>query len=239
MIERPEYGLTWFKLHFGRLQLKAYTKGEHVLRLEATVHNTNELRCGRVLEKFPEITSRLSAILDRFATTLDCVDVGFIDDDQILDRLTQSSQLGKSRIGGIDLNKPRLRNALRAVQALAIAPPGFTVAQLTDKVRSLTRQAYTEYTVRQAAYDLRKLRAKDLISKPGRSRRYVVPPAGARTISALLVLRDDVMIPILAGVRSPRPGPKPSIWTPADRHYEKIRVDMEALFKDLGIAAAA
>ena len=239
VIERPEYGLTWFKLHFGRLQLKAYTKGEHVLRLEATVHNTNELRCGRVLEKFPEITSRLSAILDRFATTLDCVDVGFIDDDQILDRLTQSSQLGKSRIGGIDLNKPRLRNALRAVQALAIAPPGFTVAQLTDKVRSLTRQAYTEYTVRQAAYDLRKLRAKDLISKPGRSRRYVVPPAGARTISALLVLRDDVMIPILAGVRSPRPGPKPSIWTPADRHYEKIRVDMEALFKDLGIAAAA
>ena len=32
VIERPEYGLTWFKLHFGRLQLKAYTKGEHVLR---------------------------------------------------------------------------------------------------------------------------------------------------------------------------------------------------------------
>jgi len=33
-------------------------------------------------------------------------------------------------------------------------------------------------------------------------------------------------------------GRKPSIWTPTDRHYEKIRVDMEALFKDLGIATA-
>jgi hypothetical protein len=31
----------------------------------------------------------------------------------------------------------------------------------------------------------------------------------------------------------------PSISTPTDRHYEKLRIDMEALFNDLGIAAAA
>ncbi len=239
VIEKPQYGLTWFKVHFGRLQLKAYTKGEHVLRLEATVHNTDELRCGRVLDKFPEITSRLSAMLDRFATALDCVDIGFIDDDQILDQLPQSSQLGKAQVGGIDLNKPRMRGALRAVLALAIAPHGFTVAQFTAKVRSLTGQAEADYTVRQAAYDLRKLRAKALIRKPGRTRRYVVAPAGARTISALLTLRDQVIVPLLAGVRNPRPGPEPSISTPMDRHYEKLRLDMRALFNELGIAVAA
>ncbi|HZE16243.1 MAG TPA: hypothetical protein VE197_11340, partial [Mycobacterium sp.] len=32
------------------------------------------------------------------------------------------------------------------------------------------------YSVRQAAYDLRKLRGKQLIDKPSRSRRYVVSP---------------------------------------------------------------
>jgi hypothetical protein len=239
VIEKPRYGLTWFKVRFGLLQLKAYTKGEHVLRLEVTVHNTKDLRCGRVLEKFPEIVARLAGIADRFATSLDCVDIGFIDDDQILDRLPQSSQLGKSRIGGIDLNKPRMRSALRAVQALAIAPHGFTIAMFTDQVRSMTGQTEADYTTRQAAYDLRKLRAKALISKPGQSRRYDVPPAAARTISALLTLRDQVIVPILAGVRSPRLGRKPSIWTPADRHYEKLRIGMQALFTDLGIAAAA
>jgi hypothetical protein len=40
---KPQYGLSWFRIRFGRLQLKAYTKGEHVLRLEATVHNAKEL----------------------------------------------------------------------------------------------------------------------------------------------------------------------------------------------------
>ena len=80
----------------------------------------------------------------------------------------------------------------------------------------MARQTDSDYTIRQAAYDLRKLRAKALISKPGRSRRYEVPPTAAGTISALLALRDNVIVPILAGVRSPRMGRKPSIWTPAD-----------------------
>jgi len=51
---KPQYGLTWFKVRFGLLQAKAYLKGEHVLRLEATVHNTRELRCGRSLGHFPQ-----------------------------------------------------------------------------------------------------------------------------------------------------------------------------------------
>ncbi len=42
-----------------------------------------------------------------------------------------------------------------------------------------------------------------LISKPGRSRRYHVPLQTARIITALLTLRDHVIAPILAVVRSP------------------------------------
>ena len=68
---KPRYGLSWFRISFGRLQLKAYTKGEHVLRFEATVHNTKELRCRRSLDNFAEIIDRLAGMADRFATALD------------------------------------------------------------------------------------------------------------------------------------------------------------------------
>ncbi len=57
VLETPVYDLTVFKVHFGKLTLKAYTKGEHVLRFEVVVHNTKELRCGRVLTRF-QISSR-------------------------------------------------------------------------------------------------------------------------------------------------------------------------------------
>jgi hypothetical protein len=236
VIETPRYGLTWFRLRFGLLQLKAYTKGEHVLRFEATAHNTKELRCRRDLGHFGEIITRLAAMAARFATALDCADTSFLPDG-ILDRLPLPAQLGATRTGGIDLNKPRIRAALQAALALAAAPRGFTVAEFTAKVQAMTGQ--DGYTTRQAAYDIRKLRGKDLAVRHGRSRRYHVPPPAARTIAALLALRDHVIGPILAGVRSPRMGRKPAIWTSIDRRYESLRVGMQELFRDLGITAAA
>jgi hypothetical protein len=51
------------------------------------------------------------------------------------------------------------------------------------------------------------------------------------------VLRDQVLGPILAGVRVPRRGRKPKTWTRTDQHYETLRIEMNALFNDCGIAA--
>jgi hypothetical protein len=76
-----------------------------------------------------------------------------------------------------------------------------------------------------------------LVVKPATSRRYHAPPDALRVITALLVLRDQVIRPILAGVRVPRVGRKPNNWTRIDRHYETRRLDMQALFNDCGIAA--
>jgi len=60
-------------------------------------------------------------------------------------------------------------------------------------------------------------------------------PEAARTIAALLALRDQVIAPIVAGVRSPRMGRKPMTWTPVDRDYETLRIDLQTLFKHFGI----
>src|SRR6266545_3708855 len=236
MIETPRYDLTWFKVAFGRLSVKAYTKGEHVMRFEAAAHNTKDLKVGRVLDRFVDIVTALAGIAERFCTAVDCVDIGFLTDGT-LEELPRASQIGAVRVGGIDLNTPRIRHALTAVLALASAPGGFTVGQLATKVHTLT--GHTDYTVRQAAYDLRKIRGKQLVDKTGRSRRYHLPPHAARTITALLTLRDQVIAPILAGVHSPRMGRKPVHWTPVDRDYETLRIHMQTLFDHLGLTTAA
>jgi hypothetical protein len=44
---------------------------------------------------------------------LDCMDIGFLPDG-ILDELPTASQIGATRVGGVDLNKPRMCNALAA-----------------------------------------------------------------------------------------------------------------------------
>jgi len=242
LIETPRYDLTLFKVHFGNLTLKAYTTGEHVLRFEAITHNTTQLRCGRVLDRFGDIIARLAEMVDRFATTLDCVNTTFIG-DHLLDQLPLPTQIGQTRVGGVDLNKARIRAALSATPALSVAPGGFTVAEFTAKVHALNGPTQPGYTTRQGAYDLRTLRGKQLVIKPDRTRRYQTPAHTAATIAALLTLRDQVISPILADVRSPRLGRKPTTWTAIDRDYERLRINMQTLFHDLGItttgAAAA
>ncbi|MBS4730085.1 hypothetical protein MSM1_17690 [Mycobacterium sp. SM1] len=69
-IKTPTFDLAVFKLHFGRLTGKAYTKSDRVLWFEAIAHSTAELRRGRMIEKFPEIVTWLAGVVERFATAL-------------------------------------------------------------------------------------------------------------------------------------------------------------------------
>jgi len=236
VLETPVYDLTVFKLHFGKLTLKAYTKGERVLRFEVVVHNTQDLGCGRVLPRFPLIVARSHSILEHFLTALDCVDVAFVSDDT-LDQLPLPSRVGKVRVGGIDLNNPRMRAALAAVLALAPSPLGFTVSQFRAKVLAMTGQADGDYSPRHAAYDLKKLRGKHLITKMGRSRRYELCAVSMRAIAALQILRDHVIRPVLAGVRAPHQEPETTPFPALDRHYQRLRLDIQPVFQELGIAA--
>jgi hypothetical protein len=75
---------------------------------------------------------------------------------------------------------------------------------MTARVHAITGQTHATYNTRQAAYDLCKLRSKQLMTKPARTRRHYLPAPAARTIT----LRNHVIAPILADVqiRRARPG---------------------------------
>ena len=101
----------------------------------------------------------------------------------------------------------------------------------------MSGQPETEYGARRAAYDIKKLRAKDMIRKIGKSRRYEPAPEGLRALTALLVLRERIIRPLLASSCQPEPPSKPANPMPIDHHYENIRAGMRDLFNELGIAA--
>jgi hypothetical protein len=235
-VERPTYGLTIFKLHCAGLTLKIYTKGERVLRIEAIAHNTRELGCGRGLDKFPEIVSRLKAVLERFADALSCIDPCFIA-DQTLERLPTPSRVGKVMVGGIDLNKPRMRWVAEAVISLSACPDGFTASDIAARVRALGKQTPGQYGSTRAAYDLKKFRGQQILQRIAQTRRYQANPAGLKAVTALIVLRDKVIKPLLAAAQGPRPRRGTQNPSPLDAHYDAVRSAMRGVFHELGIAA--
>jgi hypothetical protein len=156
--------------------------------------------------------------------------------DETLEQLPEPAQIGQTRVGGIDLNKPRMRRAAEAVLALSASPAGFTASDLARQVHSMNGLPESEYGTRRAAYDLKKFRAKAMVRKIEKSRRYEVSPAGLRSLTALLVLREKIIRPLLAASGQPDP-PSQANPMPIDRHYESLRAGMRDLFAELGIAA--
>ena len=236
VVETPVYDMTVFKIHFDKLTVKFYTKGERVLRFEVVTHNARALKCKRSLPHFPDMSTTLRDILIRFLEHLHGIDRCFIDDDT-LDTLSSSGAVGKTRTAGIDLNKPRIRAVLEAVISLSVLPNGFKVSDLAAKVRKILGFDADTYKARHASYDLKKLRGKNWVSRIGKSRRYETGPAGLQTITALLVLREKVIKPVLAGAGKPKRGPKPKDEAPVDAQYRILQREMHTLLHLLGIAA--
>lgn len=236
VVERPAYDLTIFKIHFGKLTVKIYSKGERVLRTEAIAHNTKDLRCRRKIDQFAEITNSLKAILERFVGVLNCIDVCFID-DQTLDTWPRGSMLGATRVAGIDINNARIRIVMQAVIALSVKPNGFSASELADKVRKIMGDLDISYQARQASYDLKKFRAKALVRKIENSRRYEATKKGLRQITAFCVLREKILIPLLASGGKRKTGPKPKNRCKLDIHYDNIQIEMQHIFNELKLAA--
>jgi len=236
ILDRSHWDLTVFKLHFGRLTLKMYDKGHRVLRVEAIAYNVKDLKCGKRIEKLLAMLEKLQLMVVNFLNTVQAAHIGFLDEGA-LDKLPEPTQRGKTRLAGVDMQKPRIRAVLEAVLSLAASPNGFTSAMLAQTVRSRRRKRIVGFTPRQAAYDLRKLRGKGLVERLGTSRRYQVVSAAFSTVAALLIIREKVLKPVLAGAAKPRRGPRPKSMTPLDIHYLNIQREMLKTLATLGIAA--
>jgi len=230
-VERPTYDLTVFKLHFDALTVKIYTKGERILRIEVIAHNVKRLPVRRSLLSFSEVVCYLKDILFRFLDVMHGIDAAFVS-DEFLDTLPHPSQVGKTRVGGLNLDIPRIRAVIEAVIALAPTPQGFTASDLARTVRSILGDDH--YSTRQASYDLKKLRGKQMVHKIGNSRRYEPTQEGLPRISALLILREKVIKPVLAGAGRIKRGPKPKLQTRIEMLYQSLLFSMRDLLLELG-----
>ena len=108
-------------------------------------------------------------MVDRFASMLDCVDVGFLPDG-VLDQLPLSWQIGGTRVGGIQPEPaPHARGPRRGTRLGRGTRWVHRRRAHRQRAIPLTGQTAADYPMRQAADDLRKLRGKHLVVKPERT----------------------------------------------------------------------
>jgi hypothetical protein len=183
-IETPDYNLTIFKIHFGRLTVKLYDKGERTLRAEVVVHNTKDLNCHRSLVSIGEVIGKLEEIMGNFLNNLDYAHAATIDDGAF-EEICKPTQTGQNRLAGIDFNKTRIAMVARAMLILSMKPGGFTSRDMSE----ILSVSYDEnYSCRNASYDIKKFRGKGLVTKVPNTIKYQLPEKGIKLIAAILCI---------------------------------------------------
>ena len=81
------------------------------------------------------------------------------------------------------------------------------------------------------------LRGKQIVQRIGATRRYEPISSGLRAITALLVLREKAIKPLLAAAQDISPTRGAQNPRVIDRHYHDLRLAMKGVFHQLGIAA--
>ena len=130
-----------------------------------------------------------------------------------------------------------MRWVAEAVIALSACSDGFTASDIAARVRDLGKLTPAQYGPTRAAYDLKKFRGRQIVQRIGQTRRYQSNPPGLKAITALIVLRDKAIKPLLAAAQDLRPSRGAQNPRPLDAHYDAVRSAMRGLFNELAIAA--
>jgi hypothetical protein len=233
-IETPDYNLTIFKIHFGRLTVKLYDKGERTLRAEVVVHNTKDLKCKRGIDSFGEIVKKPETIMGSFLSNLDYAHLASIDDGSF-DQLTKPTESGKKRLAGLDFNRERIKQVATVLLCLSVKPGGFTSIDLANQVRNRFGQ---DYSNRNASYDLTKFRGKKLVQKLPGHIRYVLTAEGITTMIAILCLLTKEAPALVSFINSPWKEIEKEQLIDMDKHLVNIQKESKMIRELMGVKIA-
>jgi hypothetical protein len=164
----------------------------------------------------------------------------------MLEQLPTASRVGKTivvglqpedLIRGVSTSTRRIRLVIEALIALSPSPNGFTASDLAARVRALGNDRHAQYGPRHAASGVKKLRGKHIVCRIGHTRRYQPLASGLWAMTALVVLRNKAIKPLLAAAWPLHPARGGLNRKPIDAHYHTLRLAMQSVFHELGIAA--
>ena len=226
--------------HYRNGFIKQYVRDHLILRTEAASNNVNDYGLNKAVEHLPALRDKLSAINDSYLNVQQDILETFVDRGQLQRLATPTITATGKRIPGLKLDHPRQLALMHALVRFAHIPAAntFSTAEIYPHVIAALGCTSEQYRLSSLRYDLSKLRAKRLVEKLPRSRRYRLPAEGYSVCLIFLKLFERVYAPLAAGILLPVPGdatlahPKRSNL---DRLYQRITNDLGDLVRAVGL----
>jgi hypothetical protein len=229
--------------HYGNGFIKQYVRDHLILRTEAGSNNVNDYKVNKAVPNLPALRNAMSAINDNYLNVQQDILETFIDRGELRKLGEPTVTATGKRIPGLKLDHPRQLALMHALVRFAQVAAGntFTTAEMHPHVIAALGCRPEAYTLASLRYDLSKLRAKGLIAKLPRSRRYQLLPHGYSICLIFLKLFERVYAPLAAGLLNPVAADQrlePHKRSQLDRLYQRLTDDLDSLVRAVGLKAA-
>jgi len=230
--------------HYGHGFAKQYVRDDRLLRTEPATNSVYDYGVKKDVENLLQLRTRMSEIIDNYHHVQQDVLETFIDRGQLRKLAEPTILPGGRRIPGLKLDHPRQLAVMHSLVRFSnIAAGGkFTTADLYNPALEALGLTKSQYSLASFRYDLSKLRAKGLLEKVPRSRRYRLVGKGYSICVAFLKLFEKIYAPLTAGLLAPFRGDRllrEEKRCELDRLYQRICDDLDALLSAVGLKIAA
>ncbi len=226
--------------HYRNGFIKQYVRDHVILRTEPASNNVNDYGLNKAIEHLPALRDKLSAIIDRYLDVQQDILETFVDRGQLQQLAAPTITPTGKRIPGLKLDHPRQLALMHALVRFAQIPAAdtFSTAEIYPHVIAALGRTSEQYRLSSLRYDLSKLRAKGLVEKLPRSRRYRLPAEGYSVCLIFLKLFDRIYAPLAAGLLHPVPGDAtlaPRKRSYLDRLYQRVANSLAELLRAVGL----
>jgi hypothetical protein len=229
--------------HYGHGFIKQYVRDHLLLRTEPATNNVGDYAVPKAIDHLPGLRQKLSATVDRYLDVQQDILETFVDRGQLRTLSQRTILPNGKRIPGLKLDHPRqlaLMHALVRFSHIA-ALSTFTTAELHPQAATALGCSPEDYRLSSLRYELSKLRAKGLVEKLPRSRRYRLLPEGYSICLVFLTLFERIYAPLTAGLLQPFPGDsqlQQQRLSQLDKLYQHVVQALDRLFQGVGLKAA-
>ena len=229
--------------HYKHGFIKQYVRDHLLLRTEPATNNVGDYAVPKAIDHLSGLRQKLSATVDRYLDVQHDILETFVDRGQLRNLSQRTILPNGKRIPGLKLDHPRqlaLMHALVRFSHLA-ALSTFTTAELHPQAATALGCSPEDYRLSSLRYELSKLRAKGLVEKLPRSRRYRLLPEGYRLCLVFLTLFERIYAPLTAGLLQPFPGDshlQQQRLSQLDKLYQHVVQALDRLLQGVGLKAA-
>jgi hypothetical protein len=242
VLDRRDAGhpvLRWYyATSFAKNYVRGDRSGDRILRAETCSNDTRHFGVGRRLDNLPLLRQKLAATNDRTLALQANLLASTVDSGLLAD-LARPTIVGQRRVPGLRLHDDRVIRLLDTLLHPAAFAGEWTTRELHTRVLARHRLTDTDYRLSQLRYDLAKLRAKGLVHRVGRTRRYRLTAQGAKLGVLLVKLRTRLLGPLATLANLPHAHHPALHPNSVDTAFREIDTALDHLCVALGLQRAA